>query len=73
MLLPLSGTNIAVVSWSKRQTGANSSRFSASIFHTGKTIAALSDGSASHLKNKFGTGVFVICGQDSGHGGIYDY
>ncbi len=28
---------------------------------------------ASHLKNKFGTGVFVICGQDSGHGGIYDY
>lgn len=28
---------------------------------------------ASHLKNKFGTGVFVICGQDSQHGGIYDY
>ncbi|ASW09751.1 DUF6196 family protein [Rhizobium sp. 11515TR] len=28
---------------------------------------------ASHLKNKFGTGVFVICGQDSGRGGIYDY
>ena len=28
---------------------------------------------ASHLKNKFGTGVFVICGQDSDRGGIYDY
>ncbi|MFP3546954.1 DUF6196 family protein [Rhizobium sp. SIMBA_035] len=28
---------------------------------------------ASHLKNRFGTGVFVICGQDSDRGGIYDY
>jgi len=28
---------------------------------------------ASHLKLKIGTGVFVICGQNRGHGGIYDY
>jgi len=28
---------------------------------------------ASHLKHKIGTGVFVICGQNRGHGGIYDY
>jgi hypothetical protein len=28
---------------------------------------------ASHLKAKFGTGVFVICGQNSGRGGIFDY
>ena len=28
---------------------------------------------ASHLKSKFGAGVFVICGQNSDAGGIYDY
>ena len=28
---------------------------------------------ASHLKQTFGTGVFVICGQNSKKGGIYDY
>lgn len=28
---------------------------------------------ASHLKNTFGTGVLVICGQDSDRGGVYDY
>jgi len=28
---------------------------------------------ASHLKHKVGTGVFVICGHNNGHGGIYDY
>jgi len=28
---------------------------------------------ASRLKEKFGTGVFVICGQNSGRGGIFDY
>lgn len=28
---------------------------------------------ASRLKAKFGTGVFVICGQNSAAGGIYDY
>ncbi|MFM8819085.1 MAG: DUF6196 family protein [Phenylobacterium sp.] len=28
---------------------------------------------ASRLKLEFGTGVFVICGQNSGDGGIFDY
>ena len=28
---------------------------------------------ASHLKAELGTGVFVICGQNSGRGGIFDY
>lgn len=28
---------------------------------------------ASHLKRRFGTGVFVICGQNSARGGIFDY
>ena len=28
---------------------------------------------ASHLKCKIGTGVIVVCGQNSRHGGIYDY
>lgn len=28
---------------------------------------------AMHLKDKFGTGVFVVCGQNSADGGIFDY
>ena len=28
---------------------------------------------ATHLKRKLGTGVFVVCGQNSGKGGIFDY
>ena len=28
---------------------------------------------ATHLKRRLGTGVFVICGQNSDRGGIYDY
>jgi hypothetical protein len=28
---------------------------------------------ATHLKHQLGTGIFVICGQNSGAGGIYDY
>lgn len=28
---------------------------------------------ASHLKASLGTGVFVVCGQNSGRGGIFDY
>jgi hypothetical protein len=28
---------------------------------------------ATHLKRRFGTGVFVTCGQNSGDGGIFDY
>lgn len=28
---------------------------------------------ASHLKNRLGTGVLVVCGQNSAHGGIFDY
>lgn len=28
---------------------------------------------ASHLKVTFGTGVFVVCGQNSSDGGIFDY
>ncbi|MBW3567345.1 MAG: hypothetical protein KY410_05190, partial [Proteobacteria bacterium] len=28
---------------------------------------------ASHLKTVLGTGVFVVCGQNSGRGGIFDY
>lgn len=28
---------------------------------------------ASHLKTLFGTGVFVVCGQNSADGGIFDY
>jgi len=28
---------------------------------------------ATHLKNKVGSGVLVVCGQNSGRGGIFDY
>jgi hypothetical protein len=28
---------------------------------------------AMHLKELFGTGVFVVCGQNSADGGIFDY
>jgi len=28
---------------------------------------------ATHLKRRIGTGVFVICGQNSSRGGIFDY
>jgi hypothetical protein len=28
---------------------------------------------ATRLKDKIGTGVFIICGQNNGRGGIYDY
>ena len=28
---------------------------------------------ASHLKARLGTGVFVVCGQNSARGGIFDY
>ena len=28
---------------------------------------------AAHLKRELGTGVFVVCGQNSRRGGIYDY
>ena len=28
---------------------------------------------ASHLKNRFGTGIFVICGHNCRNGGIFDY
>lgn len=28
---------------------------------------------ASHIKQRTGSGVFVICGQNSGRGGIFDY
>ena len=28
---------------------------------------------ATHLKRELGTGVFVICGQNTSHGGIFDY
>ncbi|MFM0504052.1 DUF6196 family protein [Paraburkholderia caffeinilytica] len=28
---------------------------------------------ATHLKNRFGTGVFVTCGQNHADGGIFDY
>ena len=28
---------------------------------------------ATHLKQKLGTGVFVVCGQNSNNGGIFDY
>ncbi|MEQ5774999.1 hypothetical protein J4E05_05695 [Thalassospira sp. NFXS8] len=28
---------------------------------------------ANHLKHKYGTGVFVVCGQNSAQGGIFDY
>ena len=28
---------------------------------------------ATHMKTRFGTGVFVTCGQNSGDGGIFDY
>ncbi len=28
---------------------------------------------ATHLKQRFDTGIFVVCGQNSGRGGIFDY
>jgi Family of unknown function (DUF6196) len=28
---------------------------------------------ATHLKRRFGTGVFIVCGQNQARGGIFDY
>jgi len=28
---------------------------------------------ATHFKRRFGTGVFVVCGQNSARGGVFDY
>jgi len=28
---------------------------------------------ATHMKRSLGTGVFVVCGQNSARGGIFDY
>ena len=28
---------------------------------------------ATHLKRELGTGVFVVCGQNAGRGGVFDY
>ncbi|MBI2518132.1 MAG: hypothetical protein HYV95_14600 [Opitutae bacterium] len=56
-------------------TGGEAERFAVFRFH----FPAQMDNSgfvgwlASHLKNRLGTGVMVVCGQNSAHGGIFDY
>ena len=53
----------------------NSERFGVFCFHFPKNAdnSGFVGWLASHLKTKFGTGVFVTCGQNSKDGGIFDY
>ncbi len=54
---------------------ADAERFGVFCFHfpVGADNSGFVGWLATHLKRKFGTGVFVTCGQNSGDGGIFDY
>jgi Family of unknown function (DUF6196) len=54
---------------------AKAERFGVFCFHfpPGADNSGFVGWLASHLKKKFGTGVFVTCGQNSKEGGIFDY
>lgn len=53
----------------------NAERFAVFCFHFPKDTdnSGFVGWLATHLKRKFGTGVFVTCGQNSYDGGIFDY
>jgi hypothetical protein len=56
-------------------TDKNAERFGVFCFHfpAGADNSGFVGWLATHLKRKFGTGVFVTCGQNSNDGGIFDY
>lgn len=63
--------------WSQLVLSNNSvaERFGIFCFHfpSGADNSGFVGWLATHLKCKFGTGVFVTCGQNSTDGGIFDY
>jgi hypothetical protein len=56
-------------------TGGPEEKFGLFRFHfpAGADTSGFVGWLATHLKLKFGTGVFVVCGQNSQRGGIFDY
>lgn len=63
--------------WSQliEQNNSNAERFAIWRFHfpEGADNSGFVGWLAMHLKTQFGTGVFVVCGQNSADGGIFDY
>ena len=63
--------------WSQliEQSNSNAERFAIWRFHfpEGADNSGFVGWLAMHLKTQFGTGVFVVCGQNSSDGGIFDY
>lgn len=55
--------------------GTHDERFGLFRFHfpAGADNSGFVGWLATHLKNRFGTGVFVTCGQNQSDGGIFDY
>ncbi|CAB3770898.1 hypothetical protein GQ57_22565 [Burkholderia sp. MSh2] len=55
--------------------GSQKERFGIFRFHfpAGADNSGFVGWLASHLKNRFGTGLFVTCGQNQADGGIFDY
>ena len=63
--------------WSQlvRSEDASTELFSVFSFHFSENLdnSGFVGWLATYLKEKLGTGVFVICGQNSNRGGIFDY
>ena len=62
-------------SWLAPATPQAVERFALFSFHfpAGQDNSGFVGWLASELKRRLGTGVFVVCGQNSARGGIYDY
>jgi hypothetical protein len=62
-------------SWLAPATEAGSERFALFSVHfpPGLDNSGFVGWLATELKRRLGTGVFVVCGQNSARGGIYDY
>jgi Family of unknown function (DUF6196) len=63
------------VVWSQLVEGSGPETFAIWRFHFPERVdnSGFVGWLATYLKQKFGTGVFVICGQNSMDGGIFDY
>lgn len=63
--------------WSQliRAEEANGEQFKIFSFHFAENLdnSGFVGWLATHLKQKTGTGVFIVCGQNSERGGIFDY
>ena len=62
-------------SWLSPATSGSPERFALFSFHfaPGQDNSGFVGWLATELKRRLGTGVFVVCGQNSARGGIHDY